>query len=96
MRPSKSCAAMGSAPSRGWKKIGYLNKNLLAVHLSDANDDEVRQVARSGAAMIACPGSIGIIDGIVLLLLSISRRAELSLWDLTRPPAITATICLMR
>lgn len=86
----------GIRPIAWLEKIGYLNKNLLAVHLSDANDDEVRQVARSGAAMIACPGSIGIIDGIVPPSLSISRRAELSLWDLTRPPAITATICLMR
>ena len=55
----------GIRPIAWLEKIGYLNKNLLAVHLSDANDDEVRQVARSGAAMIACPGSIGIIDGIV-------------------------------
>ena len=55
----------GIRPIAWLEKIGYLNKNLLAVPLSDANDDEVRQVARSGAAMIACPGSIGIIDGIV-------------------------------
>ena len=55
----------GIRPIAWLEKIGYLNKNLLAVHLSDANDDEVRQVARSGAAMIACPGSIGIIDSIV-------------------------------
>ena len=55
----------GKRPIAWLNEIGYLNERLLAVHLTDANDDEVRQMACSGASMIACPGSIGIIDGIV-------------------------------
>ncbi|MBU9722701.1 MULTISPECIES: amidohydrolase family protein [Bacillaceae] len=46
-------------------EIGYLNERLLAVHLTEATKEETEQVARSGAAMINCSGSIGIIDGIV-------------------------------
>ncbi|WP_035178120.1 amidohydrolase family protein [Alkalihalobacterium bogoriense] len=45
--------------------IGYLNERLLAVHLTEATKEETEQVAKSGAAMINCSGSIGIIDGIV-------------------------------
>lgn len=47
------------------KEIGYLDDTLIAVHLTDADADEARIVAESGASMIVCPGSIGIIDGIV-------------------------------
>ncbi|RXJ01322.1 amidohydrolase [Anaerobacillus alkaliphilus] len=46
-------------------EIGYLNERLLAVHLTEATKEETMQVARSGAKMINCSGSIGIIDGIV-------------------------------
>ncbi|PIB61100.1 hypothetical protein, partial [Pseudomonas sp. 2822-17] len=46
-------------------EIGYLNERLLAVHLTEATKEETEQVARSGASMINCSGSIGIIDGIV-------------------------------
>ncbi|WP_246594779.1 amidohydrolase family protein [Evansella tamaricis] len=46
-------------------EIGYLNERLLAVHLTEATKEEAEQVAKSGAAMINCSGSIGIIDGIV-------------------------------
>ena len=46
-------------------EIGYLNERLLAVHLTEATKEETEIVARSGAAMINCSGSIGIIDGIV-------------------------------
>jgi 5-methylthioadenosine/S-adenosylhomocysteine deaminase len=45
--------------------IGYLDRQLLAVHLTEATDEETELVARSGAAMALCSGSIGIIDGIV-------------------------------
>lgn len=44
---------------------GLLNERLLAVHLTEATEEETRQAARSGAKMINCSGSIGIIDGIV-------------------------------
>jgi 5-methylthioadenosine/S-adenosylhomocysteine deaminase len=46
-------------------EIGYLDDNLIAVHLTDANEDEAQLVARRGAAMTLCSGSIGIIDGVV-------------------------------
>ncbi len=52
-------------PIEWLKEIGYLDETLIAVHLTDANDDEAKVVANSGASMILCPGSIGIIDGIV-------------------------------
>ncbi|WP_096437159.1 amidohydrolase family protein [Alteribacter populi] len=47
------------------EEIGYLNGRLLAVHLTEATKVETESVAKSGAAMINCSGSIGIIDGIV-------------------------------
>lgn len=46
-------------------QIGYLDDQLLAVHLTEATDDETAQIAYSGARMVLCSGSIGIIDGIV-------------------------------
>lgn len=47
------------------QKIGYLDAQLLAVHLTEATDEETELIARSGAHMVLCSGSIGIIDGIV-------------------------------
>ena len=44
---------------------GFLNERLIAVHLTEATDEETRFLARSGAGMVLCSGSIGIIDGIV-------------------------------
>lgn len=55
----------GMRPVEYLDSIGYLNKNLTAVHLTDCNEDETKIVAKSGAGMIFCPGSIGIIDGMV-------------------------------
>ncbi len=52
-------------PIEWLSEIGYLDETLIAVHLTDANDEEAKVVANSGASMIVCPGSIGIIDGIV-------------------------------
>ena len=45
--------------------LGYLDEQLLAIHLTEATDHEARVVARSGARLALCSGSIGIIDGIV-------------------------------
>jgi 5-methylthioadenosine/S-adenosylhomocysteine deaminase len=45
--------------------LGYLDPTLLAVHLTDASEEEASLVARRGASMALCSGSIGIIDGIV-------------------------------
>jgi 5-methylthioadenosine/S-adenosylhomocysteine deaminase len=46
-------------------EIGYLDEGLIAVHLTDADENEAQLVARRGAAMALCSGSIGIIDGVV-------------------------------
>jgi uncharacterized protein YunC (DUF1805 family) len=46
-------------------ELGYLDDQLLAVHLTEATDDEAALIARRGAGMALCSGSIGIIDGIV-------------------------------
>jgi 5-methylthioadenosine/S-adenosylhomocysteine deaminase len=46
-------------------QLGYLDSQLLAIHLTEATDEEAALVARSGARMAVCSGSIGIIDGIV-------------------------------
>lgn len=46
-------------------EIGYLDEQLLAVHLTEATDEETELIAKSGAKMALCSGSIGIIDGIV-------------------------------
>ncbi len=47
------------------EQIGYLDDQLLAVHLTEATDEETAMIAHSGASMVLCSGSIGIIDGIV-------------------------------
>ncbi len=46
-------------------EIGYLDHQLIAIHLTEAYDEEAALLARRGASMIHCPGSIGVIDGIV-------------------------------
>ena len=45
--------------------IGYLDDQLIAIHLTEATNAEAELLASRGVAMIHCPGSIGIIDGIV-------------------------------
>ncbi len=47
------------------RPISFLDENLIAVHLTDAKEEEAALVAQRGASMILCSGSIGIIDGIV-------------------------------
>lgn len=46
-------------------EIGYLTPRLMAVHLTEATDEETRYLAGKGAGMVLCSGSIAIIDGIV-------------------------------
>jgi 5-methylthioadenosine/S-adenosylhomocysteine deaminase len=55
----------GKRPTEFLQQMGLLDRDLIAVHLTDCTDDEARQVAKSGASMIVNPASIGIIDGIV-------------------------------
>ncbi len=44
---------------------GLLGPELLAVHLTEANTNEVKLLAKRGVSLVYCPGSIGIIDGLV-------------------------------
>lgn len=53
----------GMRPVQWLGQQGLLNERLIAVHLTDCTADEARMVARSGACMVVCPGSIGLIDG---------------------------------
>ncbi len=46
-------------------ELGYLDDQLLAVHLTEATDAEAAVLAKRGVRMALCSGSIGIIDGIV-------------------------------
>ena len=46
-------------------EMGYLDSRLMAVHLTEATKEETYLVAKRGASMIYCAGSIGIIDGLV-------------------------------
>jgi 5-methylthioadenosine/S-adenosylhomocysteine deaminase len=41
--------------------LGFLDDSLLAVHLTDATEDEAKLVAGRGASMALCSGSIGIV-----------------------------------
>ena len=55
----------GKRPTAFLDDLGYLDSSLIAVHLTDCNDEEAALIAKHGASMIVNPGSIGIIDGIV-------------------------------
>ena len=61
----QTLARYGLRPIEFLRGIGYLDETLIAVHLTDADDREAEEVARSGASMVVCPGSIGLIDGLV-------------------------------
>ncbi|KAI4440322.1 Atrazine chlorohydrolase [Schaedlerella arabinosiphila] len=47
------------------EEVGYLDEQLMAVHLTEATEEETRFLAGRGAGMVLCSGSIAIIDGIV-------------------------------
>lgn len=55
----------GKRPVEFLDELGYLDKDLIAVHLTDCTEEEAAFVAKRGASMIVNPASIGIIDGIV-------------------------------
>lgn len=46
-------------------ELGYIDENLIAVHLTEATEEEAAYMAKKGASMVVCSGSIGIIDGVV-------------------------------
>ena len=43
---------------------GFLDENVIGIHLTDAFDEEAAAAAKCGIGMVLCSGSIGIIDGI--------------------------------
>jgi 5-methylthioadenosine/S-adenosylhomocysteine deaminase len=55
----------GKRPVEFLREIGYLGERLLAVHMSRCTEEEVEEVARSGASMAFCPSSQVLCDGIV-------------------------------
>lgn len=61
-------------------EIGYLDHRLMAVHLTEATEQETKYLAKRGAGMVLCSGSIAIIDGLVppaAAFLSVSNRLAL-------------------
>ncbi|MHA2386063.1 MAG: amidohydrolase family protein [Candidatus Thorarchaeota archaeon] len=44
--------------------LGFLDSRLIAVHCHDTTESELDFLAKNGANMVGCPGSIGLIDGI--------------------------------
>jgi len=46
-------------------ELGYLDDQLMAVHLTEANERETELLARRGVRMMLCSSAIGLIDGIV-------------------------------
>lgn len=45
--------------------IDFIDSNLIAVHCHDASEEELHTLAQNGGRMVGCPGSIGLIDGVV-------------------------------
>jgi 5-methylthioadenosine/S-adenosylhomocysteine deaminase len=55
----------GVRPVEFLQSIGYLDEQLIAVHMVKCTEEEVEQIAASGASMAFCPSSLIICDGIV-------------------------------
>lgn len=55
----------GKRPAALLEKMGLLDETLIAVHLTDCDDDEAKMIAAHGVGMVVNPASIGIIDGLV-------------------------------
>lgn len=55
----------GKRPVDFLSDLGYLDSTLMAVHLTDCTKEEAVKVAKTGASLLFCPSSIGIIDGLV-------------------------------
>lgn len=53
----------GMRPVALLDSLGYLNRKLLAAHMTYATMDEVRRVAQSGASLALCSTSISIVRG---------------------------------
>ena len=55
----------GLRPVEFLESIGYLDEQLIAVHMVKCTEAEVEQIAASAASMAFCPSSLIICDGIV-------------------------------
>jgi 5-methylthioadenosine/S-adenosylhomocysteine deaminase len=55
----------GMRPVEFLESIGYLDEQLIAVHMVKCTEEEVERIASSGASMAFCPSSLIICDGIV-------------------------------
>ncbi len=55
----------GKSTVRFLEEINYLDSQLIAAHCHGTTPEELQILARSGTNMVGCPGSIGMIDGIV-------------------------------
>ena len=53
----------GKRPVEWLQELGLLDSSMIVVHLSHCTEEEAEIAGRSGAGMVVCPGSIGIIDG---------------------------------
>lgn len=77
--------------------LGYLDSTLIAVHLTECNDEETRTLARSGASMVVNPASTGIIDGLVCPSTIFQEAGgNVALGSDQAPWAITATTSFTR
>ncbi|MBR4074440.1 MAG: amidohydrolase family protein [Firmicutes bacterium] len=47
------------------ESMGYLDEDLIGIHLTDSSQEEIQTVVKHGAGMVLCSSSIGVIDGIV-------------------------------
>ncbi|MBS3794536.1 MAG: amidohydrolase family protein [Candidatus Thorarchaeota archaeon] len=54
-------------------EIGYLDDRLIAVHCHDTTKKELALLTKNNVRMVGCPGSIGMIDGIVPPLANFKR-----------------------
>jgi len=50
-------------PIQFLKELDYLDESLIAVHLTEATNDEVKTLVKRGVSMTLCSGAIGIIRG---------------------------------
>ncbi|ONI79958.1 amidohydrolase [Actinosynnema sp. ALI-1.44] len=46
-------------------ELGYLDDQLMAVHLTVATEQEAEYMARNGVSMMLCSSAIGLVDGVV-------------------------------
>ncbi len=55
----------GMRGARFLESIGYLDDRLVGIHLTDSSTEELQLLAKYHVNAVYCPGSIGIIDGII-------------------------------